>query len=451
MHKSHSVECDNGRECDILYVDNFNNFYLYAEVARSSAHRWFFIVFSRDKAKECQRRGLSYHLMPRSMSLLVSDEYRKHESEYKKSIGRDRVLRHYPYEIARRIIDTQLTVFSGLVQRLNPKIVLGEISWANEHAFYRWSTRNGYRYRHILNLPLAKNKIVMFDDAHSYKSISENPETLNDSSEEEVSYYSLCEKLKKHNAAEKYSISRSVRNLFNVDGQLRDYRRNSFYYKGYGIAKIAYRKFYGRIRRSKAYAATYDQLVTMVAGRKIIYMPLHIQPEATPDFVAEESNDQFEIAEKILAATDEGYVLVIKDHPNAFSIRDPFKLSRLLATGRVVYANRNISSSVIIKISYAVATIAGTAALEAISAGIPAIVFSDIFYSYSQFVYKVEDFSKLTSLLESFSSVNVFNDLHLDGFGVLGFVHDPTIFPEVTTPANIRCINTLIDRFIEKM
>lgn len=451
MHEAHSVCGDGNGGSDILYVDNFNNFYLYAEVARASAYRWFFVVFSKNKAEECQRHGLNYHLMPRSMSLWISDEYKKHESEYRKSIGRDRVLRHYPYEVARRIIDTQLTVFSSLVKRLNPKIILGEISWANEHVFYKWCTRNGYLYRHILNLPLAKNKIVMFDDSHSYESISENPETLSESSEEEISYYSLCEKLKKHNAAERYSLSRSVRNLFNVDGQLRDYRSNSIYYKGYGVAKIAYRKVYGSIRRSRAYASTYEKLLDMAAGRKVIYMPLHIQPEATPDFVADVSNDQFEIAGKIIDATDESYVLVIKDHPNAFSIRNPFKLSRLLATGRVIYADRHIPSSTIIGSSYAVATIAGTAALEAISAGKPAIVFSDIFYSRSQFVFKVVDFMRLSILLESFPSLRVFNDLELDGFGVLGFVHDPTIFPEVTSPANIRCINTLIDRFIERI
>lgn len=436
---------------DILYVDNFSNFDLFIELAVRSPLSWFFIVYSRDKAVVCKRRGVRFFLMPRNSGLWRSHSLLLPVKAVDDSISRDRILRYFPRFVARNIIARQLKEFVEIVDNVKPLLVLGEISWANEHVFYNWCEANGFCYRHVLNLPLERNRVVLFDDEHSFSSLADNPSDIPGDVVDSISYYELCQRLRKHNSKATYSLASSIKNLVNVEAQLRDYRSISLYYKIHGAAKIAYRLLCRALKLSKGYCDSLDQLKRRADGRRIVYMPLHIQPESTPDYVTRGTNDQFALAGEILDVLPDDCILVMKDHPNAFSLRNPFTLYSLMQKKNFVYLDRSVSSAGVIEVSHAVATVAGTAALEALNVGVRAMIFSNIFYSKSAYIYPIKSCSEIPAVLDEVIQSPVHNDLELSSYGVTAFVHDPSIFPDVLGEVNLATINRLLSRFVSKV
>jgi hypothetical protein len=438
---------------DVIYVDNCNNFYTYKEVAKQSGLKWLFIVFDERKECICNKEMLPCIRIRPILSFCYSAEYHSNFSLFKTAIKQDRILKFYPYCIASRILDNQLLWFKNIITATKPKLVIGEISWGTEYLFYEFCKQRNIRYRHLLNLPHINNKIVLFDADHSYASLAENLLGITDdkiSESHNVSYYDLCNKLKEFNQSNKKVFLNVVLNLLNIKQQINDYRTNQLYHKiRFFVLKlyIIAEKILFNIFKP---ASNANEIIDRADGRNIIYFPLHIQPESTPDFVSIKYSNQLKLLNSILKSLPKSFVVAVKDHPNAISIRNIFFLLKLLNSKQLIFVKRKIRSQEIIKISACTASVAGTVALESISCKVPSIVFSNIFYNRSQFVSNARDIDEFVDLLRNIKSKDIYNDLNLSDFGINGFIHDPLIFNEVFELSNIQNISLLIDSYTTK-
>ena len=184
-------------------------------------------------------------------------------------------------------------------------------------------------------------------------------------------------------------------------------------------------------------------------GRKIVFFPLHIQPESTPDFVHKGSVDQLRIGLELAQQLGSNGVLLLKDHPNKKSVRNLWVLLRLFFLKNVIILNRDTSSKNIIQHSDFVVTIAGSAALEARLLDKQAIVLSNVFYGGIRGIARgATNFSGFNNLSTNEAGLDVSNLEHL---GAPAIIHDPMLVPSVQLGRNLDVIDNYIGLYIEKM
>lgn len=433
----------------ILYVDNFNNFYVYRNIALRSTHEWVFLVFDEQKALDCAHHGLHYHLMPKhTAETTAKDTLEIDKADLQFAIERDRILKFLPRRLAKAILLNQCRFFTEKLLTERPNLIIGEISWGNEYLFFRICRNLGFRYRHLLNLPLKENRIVFFDDEHSISSLLENPPIYEKDGDQE-SYYSLCEAVRLSQKNRKFSLSQSISNFFSVGAQLRDYRKFSLYYKIHYLVRGPNIAFQNIIYKFVGELELPDLTRHHMEGRKIVFFPLHIQPESTPDFVHKGSVDQLRIGLELAQQLGSNGVLLLKDHPNKKSVRNLWVLLRLFFLKNVIILNRDTSSKNIIQHSDFVVTIAGSAALEARLLDKQAIVLSNVFYGGIRGIARgATNFSGFNNLSTNEAGLDVSNLEHL---GAPAIIHDPMLVPSVQLGRNLDVIDNYIGLYIEKM
>jgi len=99
--------------------------------------------------------------------------------------------------------------------------------------------------------------------------------------------------------------------------------------------------------------------------KKIIYFPLHVQPEDTIDICGVKYNNQIETIRRIAMILPEDYTLVVKDHPGMFGIRGYNYLNKIKNLPNVKLINFRLLTDQILKKTSFVVTIAGTVLFEA--------------------------------------------------------------------------------------
>ncbi|MGO0305864.1 hypothetical protein ACTL6P_04495 [Endozoicomonas acroporae] len=434
----------------ILYLDNNNNFYLNLKLAKASKHRWMFVVFDKSKKQILEKEKLEtscYQCNVPSYGNRNTGQLNITNHDIRSAIKNDRILKRLPFFLAKRIALSHVNFVLDSVDIFKPDLVIGEVSWANEYLVYKELCHRGVKYRHLLNLPLDENYIVSFDSEHSFSSLKEAEGLSGERYGERINYYDLCEGVKKR-YSKLGNIKLVTKRLFDFSSQINDYRINQIYWKTRLVIKYIYIIFdqaFNKLCKNIDYIQSTD--------KKIIYFSLHIQPEATPDFVSMKFSDQLNLASQIASrlATDE--ILIIKDHPNSISIRNIYKLLALYLKPNVIFIRRKASASELINLSSLVCSVAGTVSLESIKKSKPAIVFSNIFYNQSKFISsitEINDFVKEKEFLLSLKCVHDDLSNNICCYGVKGFIHDPSIFPDVLLEKNINAINELINAIIEK-
>ena len=108
-------------------------------------------------------------------------------------------------------------------------------------------------------------------------------------------------------------------------------------------------------------------------GRKIIYFPLHLEPEIALLNVSPEFNNSIEMISWISKSLPADAVLVLKEHPIAYAVRSRGYYERIARMPNVIWAAPVVQSWEWIKQSSIVTTITGTAAIEAIYFGKPVL------------------------------------------------------------------------------
>lgn len=160
--------------------------------------------------------------------------------------------------------------------------------------------------------------------------------------------------------------------------------------KGFMMAYLApitrkeRRQFSDMAHRRRIYEARLSSLAEISPDldcTPFVYMPLHLQPEATTSEFAGDYLDQIRAAEELLIDLPDNWRIIIKENPKQGAFfRDPSFLDRIENNARLVLAAKAVDSAKLIDASAAVATIGGTAGYEAILAGKPCIVFGAAWY-----------------------------------------------------------------------
>lgn len=136
-----------------------------------------------------------------------------------------------------------------------------------------------------------------------------------------------------------------------------------------------------------------DDLNQLLTSEKLIYVPLHLQPELTTSALGGIYEDQLNMIE-ILSSETSDYTIVAKENPkqNSFQ-RKPLFFRRLAVLDNVEIANYDVNSTTLIEHSNLTATISGTAGWEALQLGKKCMVFGQAWYQTLPGCYRYSDIS----------------------------------------------------------
>ncbi len=112
-----------------------------------------------------------------------------------------------------------------------------------------------------------------------------------------------------------------------------------------------------------------------LSGRKIIFVPLQVEPEISLLSVSPEFNNSMEMVAWLSKAAPADCVIVVKEHLTCLGHRSIDYYDRLRSLPNVCVARLNLNSWDWIKASALVATITGTAGIEAVYFGRPVLSF----------------------------------------------------------------------------
>lgn len=165
-----------------------------------------------------------------------------------------------------------------------------------------------------------------------------------------------------------------------------------------GIVLIWKNIFYRKIRRQfkKEYESLHIVHPDLFAP--YIYFPLHRQPEATTNPMGGVFDDQILAVDLLAAALPKGWKLYVKEHADQWTLP-------LVHTGRyrgyyqtikrhndVELVSVEVSGFDLMKNAKAVATIAGSSAMEAVARGKPVLIFGYPMYAECDGVFRVDTF-----------------------------------------------------------
>lgn len=165
----------------------------------------------------------------------------------------------------------------------------------------------------------------------------------------------------------------------------------------------------GRIRSipaSRAYrAARRKRGEVPTAETPYIYLPLHLQPEATTLPLGGVHVDQLLAVETLIRALPEGWLLVIKENPKQrLEKRDASFYRRLGQIECVRLVGRDVNSFDLLQGARAVATVTGSAGWEALCAGKPTLTFGNAFYRNAPGSIAVDSLDQLRRDLASIAA-----------------------------------------------
>lgn len=129
-------------------------------------------------------------------------------------------------------------------------------------------------------------------------------------------------------------------------------------------------------------------------NKKIIYFPLHYQPEASIDVIGYKFSDQLSVINKLSESIDTNpdFIILVKDHPHCVGNRKLNYFDKISNKSNVIVLSPWINSKQIIKNSELVITIAGTASLEASIMKVPSVTLVKMFFANLMIkeIYKIE-------------------------------------------------------------
>ena len=150
----------------------------------------------------------------------------------------------------------------------------------------------------------------------------------------------------------------------------------------------------------------YDEIKSFQSGRKIIFFPLHFQPELTTSLLGGKYEDQILVLEKLNSFAKDNWIVIAKENQMQTSYqRNDFFFKRLNGLKNVYFVHRNESTQQIMNDSDLVATICGTIGYEALMKSKKCLVFGNAWYKNFHGVLKVNN-NTLDSTIESFINNN---------------------------------------------
>lgn len=131
-------------------------------------------------------------------------------------------------------------------------------------------------------------------------------------------------------------------------------------------------------------------------NKKLIFFPLHIEPEAILNYFAEEYQNQVSTIENIARTLKHNQYLVVKEHPQQKGVLLDKRYRELKnKIPNLFYLPAEVDSYDIIEKSEAIVTLTSTAAWEGLIFGKPIFVLGKIFYDQCPGVSRIESFAHL--------------------------------------------------------
>jgi hypothetical protein len=150
---------------------------------------------------------------------------------------------------------------------------------------------------------------------------------------------------------------------------------------------------------------------------KIIYFPLHVEPERSISLVSPYHTDQIALISQIAKALPIDCELFVKEHGgmSIYGWRKTSFYKRIMVLSNVRLIHPSLDSVELIKKSSLVISIAGTSAIEAPFYEKPSIIFADTSFSQLPFIHRLREIEKLPSAIKKMLDVKV--DLkYLNGY-----------------------------------
>lgn len=168
--------------------------------------------------------------------------------------------------------------------------------------------------------------------------------------------------------------------------------------------------------------------------KKFVYIPLHNQPECSTSAIGDVFVDQILMIDLVAQSIPDDWVVYVKENPIQWTTaranfgRYVGYYKQIQKIPKVVLVPTNISTYDLVNNSQAVATITGTAGLEAILRSKPVLLFGYIWYMYADGIFRVSNLTTCQKAIEKIISgfvpdssqvlklLKVMDDLTVRGF-----------------------------------
>ncbi|MSR86550.1 hypothetical protein EXS70_00015 [Candidatus Peribacteria bacterium] len=150
-------------------------------------------------------------------------------------------------------------------------------------------------------------------------------------------------------------------------------------------------RFWTRKLREHATINVYDELMKPAdLSLPYVYVPFHMQPEVTTCPLGGVFVDQELMVQMLASFLPPGIRLYVKEHPHqGEQMRSRQFYESLVRISSVTLVPRDLSTVDLEKHAVAVATVTGTAGLEALFHCIPVLMFGHCYYQYASGVYRI--------------------------------------------------------------
>ncbi len=137
---------------------------------------------------------------------------------------------------------------------------------------------------------------------------------------------------------------------------------------------------------------SFEEIKSKTKSKKIIYIPLHLQPELTTSVLGGHYEDQLSAIERLSAFSKDEWIVVVKENPFQTSFqRDSFFFKRIKYLKNVFLIDNKINSKKILDISDLTATVGGTIGFESLIENKKTLVFGNTWFKNCHGVLRVND------------------------------------------------------------
>ena len=203
----------------------------------------------------------------------------------------------------------------------------------------------------------------------------------------------------------------------------------------------------------------YEEIQDIQNGRKIIFFPLHMQPELTTSLLGGKYEDQILILERLNSFAKGNWIIIAKENPSQTSYqRNDYFFKRLEGLKNIFFIDRLESTQLILQKSDLVATISGTGGYEALMQSKKCLVFGNTWYKNLHGVLKIDNNTQ-DSEIDNFINKNFEKDKFLEDLNRLlsscdeGVVSSSHLYKDIvkdySDKKNCDVIVNNIIRFIE--